>query len=309
MTRITNFARKRTYVQAGSVTESNADVVIPTASKEEDPTRSPKKRRKGKKPSFVEDEPKQIAEGSRIHSEHGEGDSRAKNDDETAGHKTPKKRKPHSKHAVGPPSNSSKRSELRRLKRVAERHANTVCFMCREKGHAAKDCPKASGSAGSSDTAVGICYRCGSGRHTLSRCKKPEDPLNPLPFASCFVCSKKGHLASACPKNTEKGVYPNGGCCKLCGEKTHLAKDCALRKHDRSGTAAGTVFGMGKEAGADEDDFHVFKRKNAEVLKDERDESKQRTRVEVKVKSHTRTARLLGNPLLTQRRDKKVVYF
>ena len=71
---------------------------------------------------------------------------------------------------------------------------------------------------------------CGSRRHTLSKCKEPVDPENPLPFASCFVCSGKGHLASKCPKNQSKGIYPNGGCCKLCKETTHLAKDCPLRK-------------------------------------------------------------------------------
>jgi len=75
-----------------------------------------------------------------------------------------------------------------------------------------------------------LIFRCGSTRHTLSRCKKPEDPLNPLPFASCFVCSGKGHLASSCPQNKDKGVYPDGGCCKLCGETSHLAKNCDLRK-------------------------------------------------------------------------------
>ena len=72
--------------------------------------------------------------------------------------------------------------------------------------------------------------RCGSTRHTLSRCKKPADTENPMPFASCFVCSGKGHLASACPQNKAKGVYPNGGCCKICGDTSHLAKDCGLRR-------------------------------------------------------------------------------
>lgn len=79
-----------------------------------------------------------------------------------------------------------------------------------------------------------LVHRCGSNKHSLSRCKKPEDPGNRFPFASCFVCSGKGHLAGSCPQNKEKGVYPNGGCCKLCGETTHLAKDCALRKNGQS---------------------------------------------------------------------------
>ncbi|KAI6033238.1 hypothetical protein F5J12DRAFT_203900 [Pisolithus orientalis] len=202
-------------------------------------------------------------------------------------------------------NNPMHRSEHRRLKRVAQRQENTICFICREKGHAAKDCTKAVVDAQDKGgkKVVGICYRCGSTRHTLSRCKKPEDPLNPLPFASCFVCSLKGHLASSCPKNTDKGIYPNGGCCKLCGQKTHLAKDCELRKRDQSGTAVSKIFGIGKEAGADEDDFHVFKRKNAEVSNDEKDENKQGNRAEVQAGVHVDRLkrRLPGTPAKVQK--------
>ncbi|EIW83099.1 hypothetical protein CONPUDRAFT_52948 [Coniophora puteana RWD-64-598 SS2] len=163
------------------------------------------------------------------------------------------------------------RSEARRQQRITQKFQDTTCFACRQKGHAAKDCPdtKADGTEQKhSGKVVGICYRCGSTRHNLSRCKEPEDPLIPLPFASCFVCSGKGHLASLCPKNKERGVYPNGGCCKLCGSTAHLAKDCELRKGDtRTSTS---VVGLTKNVGADEDDFHVLKRRTAEVDKDEK---------------------------------------
>lgn len=74
------------------------------------------------------------------------------------------------------------------------------------------------------------CYRCGSKKHSLSRCKKPSNPADPFPYASCFVCNGKGHLASACPQNKSKGVYPNGGSCKLCGDTSHLAKNCGIRE-------------------------------------------------------------------------------
>ncbi|KAG8960317.1 hypothetical protein FRC03_006771 [Tulasnella sp. 419] len=130
-------------------------------------------------------------------------------------------------------------SEKRRLKRIAERHADTICFACRERGHSSKECPTAPQSdrieqleaKGIHGRAVGgICYRCGSTRHRLNRCKKPENPNDPLPFAACFVCSGTGHLASKCPQNEGKGIYPKGGACKLCGETSHLAKDCPLRQ-------------------------------------------------------------------------------
>ena len=148
--------------------------------------------------------------------------------------------------------------EQRRLKRIQEKLAVTTCFACREKGHAAKDCPKASTLTSEGDegaeanpqlrNSVGICYRwvrpialrllllrmffrCGSSKHSLSRCRKPPNPEDPFPFASCFVCSGKGHLAGACPQNKAKGVYPNGGACKICGDTSHLAKDCQIRRN------------------------------------------------------------------------------
>src|SRR4051812_5271147 len=117
-------------------------------------------------------------------------------------------------------------TEARRLKRIKEKLTDTTCFACREKGHAAKDCPTGvktgedADEGGGQSTAVGICYRfacstlsspcaqgltllfrCGSKKHSLSRCRKPNNPADPYPFASCFVCKGKGHLASACPQN------------------------------------------------------------------------------------------------------------
>jgi len=124
------------------------------------------------------------------------------------------------------------------------------------------------GGSGKSKSIVGICYRCGSTTHSLSRCRKHENPEDPYPFASCFVCSGTGHLASACPQNKARGIYPNGGCCKLCNETTHLAKDCQLKKtvvHDPS-----TLIGTGKGTGADEDDFHVIKRKTGALDEEEK---------------------------------------
>lgn len=220
-----------------------------------------------------------------------------------------------------------------------------TCFACREIGHSAKDCPSirsdtdrdgsttTTTKTSAKTTAVGICYRCGSRKHNLARCRRPAQPDNPLPFASCFVCSGRGHLASSCPQNNGKGVYPNGGSCKLCGETTHLARDCTLRKIGRQliffslsipvsdepfllfaekwrgtveGTAVATLLGTGHEGGADEDDFHTIRRKNAEVDRDEHGEERARKKAKVRAGAFTGIVKAFGKAPVE---PKKVVYF
>lgn len=64
-------------------------------------------------------------------------------------------------------------SERRRLQRIAEKNANTTCFACREKGHAARDCPtNENGDAESKP--VGMCYRCVSLSYSLRPCLNSE---------------------------------------------------------------------------------------------------------------------------------------
>ncbi|KAJ7282944.1 hypothetical protein C8J57DRAFT_1433313 [Mycena rebaudengoi] len=292
MTRVTNFGIKRTHVQAGfgDATPTVDEPTVPEPNGAELPAPPPKKKRKRTKMSQ--------RDGNKAKNLLLEGSAEAAFD--------PSATAPPPKPRPAPKANPKKKksayvspSEQRRLKRIEERNAATTCFSCREKGHAARDCPSQANSK-----PVGICYRCGSTKHSLSHCKKTLDALNPLPFASCFVCSGKGHLASGCPKNKAKGVYPNGGCCKLCKETSHLAKDCGLRKQDSVNDAA--MFGTGGEAGADEDDFHTFKRRRTEVDRDEKNEEKVKRLVDVRAGAYSGIVKTFG---INVAPPKKVVFF
>ncbi|KAJ3989538.1 hypothetical protein F5890DRAFT_1191799 [Lentinula detonsa] len=283
MTRVTNFGRKRTYLESlgpgGNDLEDNGPA---KAQIQEDPTLAdsgaslppPKKKRKRTPKS------KRDGHGTRPMGSAPDGEETIKTSEDKAAANVDPSARP-SKKSKKKKEHKSKKfvstSERRRLQRIEEKNAVTICFGCREKGHCAKDCPKNEGKEGAESKQLGICYRCGSTRHTLSRCKKPEDPMNPLPHASCFVCNGKGHLASACPQNKSKGIYPNGGSCKLCGDSTHLAKDCGIRKKDTGSLAA--VLGVDeKNVGADEDDFHTIGRRRQELDRhDKRTEKLQRS--------------------------------
>ncbi|KAJ6596959.1 hypothetical protein DFH09DRAFT_107080 [Mycena vulgaris] len=300
MTRVTNFGIKRTYVQAGfSETAAVEEPVAAEPTSEAQPAPPPKKKRKRTKMSQRDGNKAKNAlaqEGADAEATAEAAPSAVAQPPKPA----PSNKKPKPKKTKAPYVSPS---ELRRQKRIDERNAATTCFACREKGHSARDCPS-SQSDGKSKGAIGICYRCGSTKHTLARCKKPADALNPFPFASCFVCMGKGHLASACPQNKAKGVYPNGGCCKLCGDTSHLAKDCGLRKQDS--TEDSVVFGAGREAGPDEDDYHTLKRRKTEVDRDEKQDGKLKSQVDVRVGAHSGIVKSFGiNPL----KHKKVVFF
>ncbi|TCD70351.1 hypothetical protein EIP91_003703 [Steccherinum ochraceum] len=316
MTRFTNVGRKRTYVQAGfdhsdhdsqdsaAVANGPTSDHTPTAESSSAPQRSSvekdapeeqekKKRRRRRKAQAAEQD---VATATAEGAVSGAAAVSIPNTKKTGWGRDPNIAK-RAKDADA----RKFASERRRVQRQQDRNADTTCFACREKGHAARDCPKALASEGGTEggkrpkqnrSVVGICYRCGSKRHNLSRCREPVDPANPLPFASCFVCSGSGHLAGSCPKNGDRGVYPNGGSCKLCGQTTHLAKDCDLRKQDVAVTKL--FVGTGQEVGADEDDFHSFKRRTAEVNREEKGEDKMKRMQAVKQGAHSGVVKAFG---------------
>ncbi|KAJ4499472.1 hypothetical protein C8R41DRAFT_23265 [Lentinula lateritia] len=316
MTRITNFGRKRSYLESSldpgqnddHIGNNNESVRKPPIQEESAqgttidvdsanlPGPPPKKKRKRTPKS------KRDGHGTRPMGSAPEGEEsipvKSSEDPSDAAKPSPQPPKKSSKNKNKKKERKDKKfvspSERRRLQRIAEKNADTTCFSCREKGHCARDCPKnghakegEDGSGGSKQ--LGICYRCGSTRHTLSRCKKPEDPSNPLPHASCFVCNTKGHLASTCPQNKSKGIYPNGGSCKLCGDITHLARDCAIRQKDTGSLAA--VLGVvdEKDVGADEDDFHTIGRTRQQLDRLDKHTEKLQRSMGVKVTAQSGT--------------------
>ncbi|KAF8608685.1 hypothetical protein BDV93DRAFT_551506 [Ceratobasidium sp. AG-I] len=209
-------------------------------------------------------------------------------------------------------------SESRRLRRIDEKQSNTICFACREKGHAAKDCPAANSDLpGDGDelpqkALVGVCYRYTPTCpklfiYLMIVSSKPENPKNPLPHASCFVCKQKGHLASACPKNAGRGIYPNGGSCKLCGQTDHLAKHCQLRKPEA--TQEPIYFGGDHTGGADEDDFHTLERRRADVDQEERSEQYQARAAKREIKAAPTPSLVNGVQVKRPTAKPKVVAF
>eukprot|EP00047_Mylnosiga_fluctuans_P012856 m.28120 g.28120 ORF g.28120 m.28120 type:complete len:209 (-) comp4500_c0_seq2:87-713(-) len=112
----------------------------------------------------------------------------------------------------------NKDAQRRQDRRQKFRQVDTICFGCRQRGHAVSNCPNSD--------AGGICYRCGQSNHTTASCRVRPKPGEPeYPFATCFICKERGHLSKACPDNP-RGLYPNGGCCNVCGSVEHLRRDC-----------------------------------------------------------------------------------
>lgn len=71
--------------------------------------------------------------------------------------------------------------------------------------------------------------------------------------------------------------------------------------------ASSALFGTGKDAGADEDDFHTFKRRTAEVNREEKVEEKLKKMQNIKVGAHSGVVKPFGAVLAPK--PKKVVTF
>ncbi|XP_025894335.1 zinc finger CCHC domain-containing protein 9 [Nothoprocta perdicaria] len=137
------------------------------------------------------------------------------------------------------------RREARRLRRREARSRAMVCFHCRESGHGMADCPAV---LQSEDMGTGICYRCGSTEHEITKCKAKVDPaVGPFPYAKCFICGEMGHLSRSCPDNP-KGLYAEGGCCRLCGSVEHFRKDCPENQNSDHVTLGRWASGMSADS-------------------------------------------------------------
>ncbi|KAG6853775.1 hypothetical protein C0991_001486 [Blastosporella zonata] len=173
MTRITNFGRKRTYLEAssndqddqenisagaeasgnGPATETDADIAAP-----------PKKKRKRTKPSMRDGNTGVKAAEAALEREKKilEAEARAASGETAPLTKSAKKRLREcgkkEKALKAPPIPPS---EWRRQKRIDEKLVATTCYACRKTGHAAKDCPEAAklpSEDGEKAKATGICY-------------------------------------------------------------------------------------------------------------------------------------------------------
>ena len=87
---------------------------------------------------------------------------------------------------------TKKAHERSKEKARKKAHKDTVCFVCRGKGHAAVDCPN--GAKG----VAPICFRCGSAEHRLDACPEGSERTGNLPFASCFICKEQVRVVVLC---------------------------------------------------------------------------------------------------------------
>jgi zinc finger CCHC domain-containing protein 9 len=203
MTRVTNFGRKRTYVEAGFSTNATVE----SAGVDVEPSVVEDAKDSSKEDNVAENKKRKRTKKAKAHTEEGGAVGAAPIDSGAVEGGDDQIRDPDSTlrelDAVGGQSKKSKgklnqyknkkskgalpaicfpviptfesrlaaswraeQSELRRQKRISGRQADTICFACRKKGHAAKDCPASGLDDALEDEAgiklapsIGICYR------------------------------------------------------------------------------------------------------------------------------------------------------
>ena len=89
----------------------------------------------------------------------------------------------------------------------------------------------------------------------------------------------------------------------------HVRRGLVVNIRFTADVVAKTVFvGTGQDGGADEDDFHTFKRKTQEVDKAEKVGEKARRKAEVKMAAHSGVVKAFGDSAPASK-QKKVVFF
>ena len=179
MTRYTDVGRKRTYLEAGFSNDNDdvaSEAVEDVASRPADASEKPKKKRKRSEGAKNSGSEGVATTPDETRKERGEIEDRKEENNQAKKMKKSKSRSTAAKKGTRASLHMSytrliciihvdatSRSEARRIKRIRERDANTICFACREKGHAARDCrnvkPEGENSGKGSKKVVGICYQ------------------------------------------------------------------------------------------------------------------------------------------------------
>ncbi|KAH0725332.1 hypothetical protein KY284_001197, partial [Solanum tuberosum] len=96
----------------------------------------------------------------------------------------------------------------------------TACFICKRRGHLAKDCPNAKTQILQAQSCE-FCLKCGDTGHDMFTCKDGYSSTD-LEKIQCWVCKAFGHLLCG----DYKDYGPKQVSCYNCGKLGHLGSDC-----------------------------------------------------------------------------------
>ncbi|KAL7424131.1 hypothetical protein Q5752_001716 [Cryptotrichosporon argae] len=155
------------------------------------------------------------------------------------------------------------RTDVRREARIADKQASTTCFACRQRGHAARDCPnvleaamgahgsaamlevggvveavqreaeseageaggaEAGGETGGED---GVKGKKGKGKKDRGKVKAKEGANGgEVTGGKCYRCNSASHALSRCPKRIDPADPTPFATCFVCLERGHLSAAC-----------------------------------------------------------------------------------